>query len=313
MPLYDSICCMAAFCRKGEKTAAIGGIPADEKRGERGNMGRKIWQLTAILAFCLMAVGLGGLVREYWIREQEQKDYESLASEVRGIREEMPETEPEKEGKVLGTWKGEASREKEQGRGKEAEEPWDPEKVTIDFEALRAVNPDVVGWIIVPGTSIDYPILQGRDNEEYLYKNVRGAKSVAGAIYLDSEDEEDFSSLHNILYGHHMRNGIMFSDITQYKEQDYFDTHRDIYIYTPEDMVHLKALAALYTMPDAVRRQIHFKNEDEFELYIKEMTAGAQAKASGDAEIHRLYSFVTCSYEISDGRTILYAYEAEEG
>ena len=300
--------------RKREKAAIVNGVPVCEKRGERGNMRRRIWQLTAILAFCCMAAGLGGLVREYWIREQEQRDYESLASEVRGIREEIPGAEPGIEGEeTLGTWSPEALREKEQERGEGAEEPWDPDGVTIDFEALRAVNPDVVGWIIVPGTSIDYPILQGRDNEEYLHKNVRGAKSVAGAIYLDSEDKKDFSSLHNILYGHHMRNGIMFSDITQYKEQDYFDTHRDIYIYTPEGMVHLKALAALYTTPDAARRQIHFKNEDEFELYIKEMTAGAQAKASEDAEIHRLYSFVTCSYEIRDGRTILYAYEADEG
>ena len=69
----------------------------------------------------------------------------------------------------------------------------------IDFEALWEINEDVVAWIRIPDTRIDYPVLQGRDNEQYLHTDMEGNDSVAGAIYLDMDDAPDFSSLHNIL------------------------------------------------------------------------------------------------------------------
>ena len=184
-------------------------------------------------------------------------------------------------------------------------------QTVIDFDVLKKTNPDVVSWITIPGTNIDYPVLQGKDNNQYLHKDMEGKDSAAGAIFLDHGDEADLSSRHNIIYGHHMKNGTMFKDIVRYKDQQYFDEHQNITIYTPDREIHLKALAAVVTSPDAIRRKIDFQSQKEFTSYIEEMSKGAKAFAAvpKGVTIRRLYSFVTCSYEFQNARTILYAYE----
>ena len=104
----------------------------------------------------------------------------------------------------------------------------------------------------------------------------------------------------------------MFKDISRYKDRGYFDQHSEIILYTPEREIHLKALAAVCTSPDAIRRKTEFVSGEEFASYIQQMTAGASASAPIEETIVRLYSFVTCSYEFNNARTILYAYEAAE-
>ncbi|MFQ9208230.1 MAG: class B sortase [Clostridium fessum] len=152
----------------------------------------------------------------------------------------------------------------------------------------------------------------GKDNDYYLHRDLNGQKSTAGTIFLTMPIGADFSSLHNVLYGHHMKNGSMFKDISRYKDQGYFDQHSEIILYTPEREIHLKALAAVCTSPDAIRRKTEFASGEEFASYIQQMTAGASASAPVEGTIVRLYSFVTCSYEFNNARTILYAYEAAE-
>lgn len=183
----------------------------------------------------------------------------------------------------------------------------------IDFEGLWAVNPDVVGWLSVPGTNIDYPILHTVDNETYLHRSLEGEETVAGSIFLDCDDEGDFSSLHNVIYGHHMKDGSMFKDVVKFKEQEYFDQHRDIIIYTPDREIHLRTLAALYVKSEPIRRKTSFQSQEGFDAYVEEMIRGAGALAPPEGEISRLYSLITCSYEFSDARTILYAYERKDG
>ena len=148
----------------------------------------------------------------------------------------------------------------------------DGKQTVVDFKALKKINPDVVSWITIPGTNIDYPLLQGKDNNQYLHKDMEGRDSAAGAIFLDHGDKADLSSRHNIIYGHHMKNGTMFKDIVKYKDQQYFDEHQDIILYTPDREIHLKALAAVVANPDAIRRKIDFQSWEEFTSYIEEMT-----------------------------------------
>jgi len=85
--------------------------------------------------------------------------------------------------------------------------------LAIDFEGLQARNNDVVGWIQVPGTSINYPILEGRDNNEYLNLDLDRNRSLAGSIFLEQNNSSTFTDLNTIIYGHNMLNGVKFSDI----------------------------------------------------------------------------------------------------
>ena len=135
---------------------------------------------------------------------------------------------------------------------------------------------------------------------------------MAGAIYLDYESEPDFSGRHNIIYGHNMKNGSMFKDIVKYKDEEYFMEHQDITVYTPEREYHLRPMSVLYTEPTGMRRKTKFATEESFQAYVEEMTKGCSFAQIPEKPLEQLWSFITCSYEFNDARTILYAYEVTE-
>ena len=103
----------------------------------------------------------------------------------------------------------------------------------VDFAALESINSDCVAWIRIDGTAIDYPVVQGYDNSFYLKHLFDGEWNGAGCIFLDSRVEPDLSDRHSVLYGHHMKNGTMFSDIAKYKDQTYYENHATGMILTP--------------------------------------------------------------------------------
>lgn len=99
------------------------------------------------------------------------------------------------------------------------------------YKKLREINPDVIGWIDVYGTKIDYPIVQSKENGEYLNKTVLGEFSTGGSIFLDSRNNKTLSDFNNILYGHYMAERKMFGDIELFKKKDFFNSHKYAAIY----------------------------------------------------------------------------------
>ena len=93
------------------------------------------------------------------------------------------------------------------------------------FAELRALNPDVCGWLTLDGTRIDFPVVQGADNMVYVNTDVYGDFSLSGAIFLDSRCPADFTAPYSIVYGHHIEDGGMFGDIVQFTQSDYFAAH----------------------------------------------------------------------------------------
>lgn len=201
-----------------------------------------------------------------------------------------------------------AEKEPEETLPEETEPPYES---PIDFAALREMNPDVVAWLTIPGTAIDYPVVQTDDNEMYLKTDFEGNSSSAGAIYLDCDSDSDLQGKHSILYGHHMRNGSMFADIVKFKDEEFFRENREIILYLPEQELHLKTIAALYGDASGEKRRTVFDGEEHFQQYIDEMTKNCSFRELPASAAH-LYSFVTCSYEFNNARTILYAVEEQE-
>lgn len=269
-------------------------------------MGRGLRHAAAVLAMICLTTGFTGLSGLIWTGAQQQRVYDDLIRQTK--RESVLLSRTKNGGENGSVQRKRVSVEELQERRLEQAQT---KQTVIDFDVLKKINPDVVSWITIPGTNIDYPVLQGKDNNQYLHKDMEGKDSSAGAIFLDHGDKADLSSRHNIIYGHHMKNGTMFKDIVRYKDQQYFNEHQDITIYTPDREIHLKALAVVVTSPDAIRRKIDFQSQKEFTSYIEEMSKGAKAFAAvpKGVTIRRLYSFVTCSYEFQNARTILYAYE----
>ena len=109
--------------------------------------------------------------------------------------------------------------------------------VTIDFEELQKINPDIVAWIRIEGLGIDYPIVQGTDNEHYLHYTFRGEANVAGSIFLDYRNKADFSDSKIILYGHNMKNGSMFGSLKKYQDESVLLENQIVTIYLPGNKV----------------------------------------------------------------------------
>lgn len=191
------------------------------------------------------------------------------------------------------------------------EETEPPYESPIDFSALREINPDIVAWVEIPGTRIDYPVVQADNNETYLHRSFEGEESSAGAIYLDCDSDSDFMGKHSILYGHHMKNGSMFAEIVKFKEKTFFQEHRDVILYLPDRELHLKTIAALYGDASGEKRRTVFSDQESFNRYVDEMTKNCSFRELPEGDCEGLYSFVTCSYEFQNARTILYAVREE--
>jgi sortase B len=97
------------------------------------------------------------------------------------------------------------------------------------FEALRGINPDIIGWITVGGTRIDYPVVRGRDNDYYLVNDIYGERSRAGAIFMDYRSMAD--SPVRVIYGHHMKDGSMFGDLFKFLQPHFMEKHPYIILY----------------------------------------------------------------------------------
>lgn len=111
--------------------------------------------------------------------------------------------------------------------------PGQEENPTLD--ELMAINPDVVGWLTVDDTHIDYPVVQGENDMEYINKDVYGEFALPGSIFLSCVNSRDFSDPYSLVYGHHMANGAMFGDIVEFVNKDYFDTHTTGTLYLPDE------------------------------------------------------------------------------
>ena len=117
----------------------------------------------------------------------------------------------------------------------------------ISLAELKKKNEEVIGWIFMPDSDINYPLVQTTDNEHYLTYTWEQLWSLAGAIYLDYRNSADLNDFHTIIYGHRMSYGTMFSDLNKFTEDPTFwETHRSVYLALPGGRVYRYDVFAFY-------------------------------------------------------------------
>jgi len=136
---------------------------------------------------------------------------------------------------LCGFWRFANAYQPEKMKGDESEKETGKE---IDFEGLRKINEDLVAWIQIPGIGLDYPVVQGEDNEYYLYHTFQKENNKAGSIFLDYRNHDDFTDRRVILYGHNMKDGSMFSNLKQYQDSVFRKNSDSAYLYLPEKTLH---------------------------------------------------------------------------
>ena len=172
----------------------------------------------------------------------------------------------------------------------------------VDFEALAQVNGDIVGWLYIPGTVINYPVVQGADNEYYLKHLFDGKVNSSGCIYMDCGAEGDFTSMNSVLHGHHMKNGSMLAGICKYKDQSYFDEHPTAMLLTPDGRYEVKFFSGYVCETTSDAWDYDF---DEAWIDKRIRSSYFDADLIPTTEDHIL-TLSTCSYEFTDARFVLH-------
>ena len=184
---------------------------------------------------------------------------------------------------------------------------------TATFAALLTLNPDVVGWLTMDNTRIDFPVLQGEDNLTYINRDVYGNFSLAGSIYLDSRNDPVFDDKYSLLYGHHMAEGNMFGDLDLYKDEKFFRKNRTGLLILPDRTYQLEVFSCMlvsasdkYIFEPNHTRGVITELLDYVEknsMYLHEDVL-QQVRESKNLKILALS---TCSSEFTDARTIVLA------
>lgn len=264
-------------------------------------MKRKIPLIALCIFFAGMSIYYGlGLYRQWREYRAGEQTYEQLTQYVQTRIPPAPtaQTNPPAE-----THPPETTVPGEPAPTAEADDTLWP---VVDFEALQAINPDVVAWIYLEGTNISYPVVQGGDNSYYVNRMFDGSSNSAGSIFMDYRNSPELTSRNTVLYGHNMRNGTMFHQINLYKEQAFFDQHPTALLMTPEKNYRIEFIAGYVTVMNSDAWKLEFASDEEFSLWL----AGAIAQSTFTGTIEpapqdRVVTLSTCTYEYSDARYVL--------
>lgn len=193
------------------------------------------------------------------------------------------------------------------------EEPEATVDIPIDFAQLQSMNPEIYAWIRIPGSVIDYPIVQSEtDNAYYLDHDAEKKENAAGAIFTEDYNAKTFEDPNTVIYGHGMTNGTMFNGLHQYMDRSYFDANRDIIIYMPDKILHYQIFAAYLFDNRHLMQSINFQNKDIYAAYldmvkgIRDMNASIDTSVEVTAE-DKIITLSTCYGGMSDKRYLVQA------
>lgn len=178
----------------------------------------------------------------------------------------------------------------------------DPESIVVDFEAMQAKYPDVVGYIYCANTVIKYPIVQTAEEggEYYLYRDIDGKENKNGTIFLDWRCNSGFGSQNSLVYGHNMKTGLMFASLMNYKYQSYYDAHPYMYLYTPSQTYKINLFAGFVTEHDSDVYSLSLGSS-----YLQECINNSTFNASTGVPTGNIITLSTCDYDFDNARYVV--------
>lgn len=188
----------------------------------------------------------------------------------------------------------------------------------VEWAQLAEVNPDLVGWIQIPGTTVNYPVYQGSDNDYYLHNTATGAESVGGQVFMDCDNTAPgMVDGQTVIYGHHLSNGAMFKPVADMIDQDTFDSVDTVWYTTTTGSYELEPLLAYNTTyDDGNARRTSFVSNADLRAYLDELlnqavTSRTDAESIISSTDHVL-TLCTCCYVGGYDRTLLVCVPKDE-
>ena len=173
--------------------------------------------------------------------------------------------------------------------------------IYIDFDALKQENNDIIGWIYCPDTPINYPVVKGKDNNQYLRADLKGKYLVSGTIFADYRNNEVGEDKNYIVYGHNMKNSTMFGTLVKYKDQTYYDSHPILYFLTPERNYIIELIAGAVVKRDSDIYKTAPTDNTITDIIAKSTFNSTVEIGKGE----NIITLSTCSYEFSHARYVV--------
>ncbi len=204
-----------------------------------------------------------------------------------------------------------------------ANETDDEPKITermLKLQKLQKTNSDIIGWIEIEGTQINYPVLQSSDNDFYMNHNYKKKFSSSGSIFLDKDYNWDIPSSNLLIYGHNMNNGTMFQNLLKYKDKSFYKKHPTIRFTTEKedalyDIIAVFKSRVYYKSEKDVFRYYFFinaKNEEEYNSYVNSAKKASLYDTGKTAKFNsQLITLSTCAYHTADGRFVVVACKSD--
>ncbi|MCF0129253.1 MAG: class B sortase [Pseudobutyrivibrio sp.] len=186
--------------------------------------------------------------------------------------------------------------------------------IEVDFEDLQEVNPEVIGWIYLEDSDINFPILQAEDNDYYLEHSWEGKTKRSGAIFLEMANKADFSDTNSIIYGHHMKDGSMFAGLDKFRDQEYYDAHDTMWLLTPDATYKILVFSAYTTSAYSDSYTVFRDYGPVTENYINQVWEASNFSPNyekcdilTDGDFSQKYIMLaTCAYNFEEARFVLH-------
>ena len=229
-----------------------------KKKKKAGDIILSIILVAAICVFCYAAYNLLHIYMEYKKGTDEYNEIAQMAVIERDPKEEQ------KEGNLVDMQEDDTLKP----------------PMEIDFQALKSVNEDVIGWIYVEALpDINYPVVQGPDNDTYLHMTYEKNYNFAGTIFMDYENSSDFSDCNTLIYGHNMKNGSMFAQLKKFTQsEETYQKSRYFWIFTPDASYRYEVIAAYTTAVDSDTYTLFKGPGEEFLGYLDKIRGFSELK-----------------------------------
>ena len=177
--------------------------------------------------------------------------------------------------------------------------------IEIDFDVLKTVNKDAAAWLYSPGTVIDYPVMEADDYYYYLNHLPDGTVNSNGSLFIDFNNAADFSGQLTVVYGHHMKSGLMFGGLVGYKEQAYYDAHPFMYLYTEYENYRIDLMYG-FVISAGQWKERAFMYEENLESFLAHAMQNTTFESGVNYEEgDRVVALSTCSYEFNNARYVV--------
>lgn len=177
-----------------------------------------------------------------------------------------------------------------------------------DYKRLKAKNEEFEAWIIIPNTKINYPIAKGKDNSFYLSNTFTKEKNSVGSIFVDYRIERPFEDKNTILYGHYMKDGSMFADLNKYKKNEFALQNEYVYILLENKVLRYKIFSIINSEFSEEFYEVEFYSENEYLKYLEVLKSKSIIELKNiDLNDENIITLSTCSFNINEGRLIIYA------